>query len=162
MSSILDLPADRFVLFRDDMMRTDQIIEEDTLGRDGVDVSSGRGGWIWFVLACVATVAVLLVSHIPQEVAAGMQGGFGDKLPHAVAYGVLTWCWLKAFDSGPTGRSMRLMLGIMLVPIAIGTVAELTQPLVGRCCDLMDWVANVAGVVIACVVWGMLKRWRSV
>jgi VanZ family protein len=120
-----------------------------------------KPAWFWPVTACVATLAVLLVSHVPQGVAAGMQGRFGDKLPHAVVYGVLTWCWLKVFYRG-TGRSMKSMLGIMLVPIAIGTVAELTQPLVGRCCDLMDWVANVAGVVIACVVWGMLKRWRSV
>jgi hypothetical protein len=44
--------------------------------------------------------------------------------------------------------TMRLMLGIMLVTIAIGTVAELTPPLVGRCCDLMDWVANVVGVSV--------------
>jgi VanZ family protein len=142
------------------MLRTDQIIEEDALGRDGVDVSSGRGRWIWFVLACVATVAVLLVSHVPQEVAAEMQGGFGDKLPHAVVYGVLTWCWLKAFDRGP-GRSMRSMLGIMLVPIAAGTVAELTQPLVGRCCDPMDWVANVVGVSVVGVsymFWICLTR----
>ena len=137
------------------MMRADQIVEEDALGRYGADVSAGRGRWIWFVLACVATVAVLLVSLVPQETAVLLQGGFGDKVPHAVVYGVLAWCWLMAFGRGGD-RPKRRMLCVILVPIAIGTVAELTQPLVGRVCDLMDWVANVAGVGVASVFWVVL------
>ena len=139
-------------------MSDDQIVEEDALGRDGADVSAGRGRWIWFVLACVATVAVLLVSFVPQETAVRMQGGFGDKVPHAVVYGVLAWCWLIAFGRGGD-RPKRRMLYVILVPIAIGTVAELTQPLVGRVCDLMDWVANVAGVSVVVIFW-MIRMWK--
>jgi VanZ family protein len=111
--------------------------------------------WRWLVVACVATLGVLLVSLVPQEVAAEMQSGLGDKIPHALVYGVLTWCWLKVFDCG-RGRSIRFMLCVVLVPIAIGTVVEFTQPLVGRCCDLLDWFANVAGVGVACVFWMIL------
>jgi len=113
------------------------------------------GRWFWPVVACVATLAVLLVSHIPQEMAKTMDTGVSDKVPHVVAYGLLAWCWLKVFGRGG-GGSARRMLCVILVPIAIGTVVELTQPLVGRTCDLMDWVANVAGVGIASAFWVVL------
>lgn len=84
--------------------------------------------------------------------------GLGDKLSHAVVYGLLTLCWLKA---GAAGRSRRWVLGIIFVPVLIGTFVELTQSLVGRSCSLMDWLANVAGVSIASIFWLARKHWRK-
>ena len=117
--------------------------------------------WVWVLVACVLTLGVLVVSHVPQEAARELQTGVSDKILHAAAYFVLTWCWLKAFSScWGGGGSKWLMFGIILVPIAIGTVIEFTQPLVGRTCSLLDWVANVVGVgvAVAVLLWMSRKR----
>jgi VanZ family protein len=134
------------------MSRTEKIVEDTALRSD----FATKRKWGWFVVACVATAGVLLVSYLPQGMMEpDLRTGIGDKIPHAAAYFVLTWCWLKVCGGG-CGRGR--MLVVIFVPIAIGTVAELTQPLAGRVCDLMDWVANVVGVGVACVYWMIRKR----
>jgi len=148
-----------------DILRIEQITEKNVglNGAAAVCVGACRKCF-WLAVACVATLGVLLVSHIPQETAVQLQTGFGDKLPHAVAYGVLALCWLKVFNCGcGGGRSKRRMLCGILVPIVIGTATELTQAKVGRCCDPMDLLANAVGVGIAAALWVvLLSRRRTV
>jgi hypothetical protein len=83
-----------------------------------------------------------------------------DKVIHAAAYfllGGLLWLTLRAFGA----RLGRRAAAVLLVAACWGAIDELTQPLVGRSPELLDWAADVAGAVAAvclCTAVALLVR----
>jgi hypothetical protein len=76
-----------------------------------------------------------------------------DKWHHVIAFAALTfpisvlrpmWLWLAA----PAF-------------IAFGGAIEIIQPYVGRDCDILDWRADIVGVILVCVVGGAIHSLRS-
>ena len=69
---------------------------------------------------------------------------------HVVICGLLTWMFLRAL----AGRGWRWAVPVTLVLVmAIGAANELTQPLVGRSCSLLDWLTDLAGAAAAIAFW---------
>jgi VanZ family protein len=85
----------------------------------------------------------------------GPYGGFIDKLQHAFAFYVLALAAAAA-----TPRSPLLLTAACLA--LLGALIEVLQgpPLFRRSCDLEDWLADMAGVLLAYApLWA--ARWRT-
>jgi len=99
-------------------------------------------------------------SHTPQ--AAPPPIGLSiDKLVHLVAFTGLAWL-MAAVASHHTGRlTLRAAGAIFLIAITYGAIDELTQPYVGRSCDLLDWLADALGAIIGLSVFATCQRWKN-
>jgi VanZ family protein len=86
--------------------------------------------------------------------------GYADKWMHFSAYGGLALLFSIAMAMR---RRMTLAISVAIVALLAGYGAfdEVTQPLVGRDCDLFDWFADVTGLLIgtSCFWLGSLA-WR--
>ena len=104
-----------------------------------------------FITAAVVTLIVVVLTHIPMKYMSHRlcAGGF-DKFMHAVAYGVITFFFLRAV------RASISMLSVFLVfcmVVSIGAIDELTQSFVDRTVSMNDWLADVTGCfIVLCVV----------
>ncbi len=108
--------------------------------------------WFWLMAACLLTAMLLVLSHLPQGmVPADLGTGIGDKLPHALAAGLLTLIWVRALGPNGIWRSVGVAF---LVVVFIVTLDEITQPLVGRSCTADDWLADLTGAVLALAILG--------
>ena len=110
----------------------------------------------WLLLACTTTLFVLVLARLPQGmVPADLRTGLGDKLPHSIVYGLLTWCWVGAVRGV---RRFSYLFVIPLIVIAMGAVDEITQSLPNRTSSLADWLANCAGVGISFILLMIFGR----
>lgn len=92
-----------------------------------------------------ATMFVATHAPIPQVV---LEFALWDKLEHFCAYGLLALLLsLRRVATGTWGRSA--MLNILLITGSYGVVDEITQIPVGRQCDLVDWIADMCGLMAA-------------
>jgi VanZ family protein len=73
--------------------------------------------------------------------------GNADKWMHFGAY-----CGLAFLVSMAIGMrrpvSLAVSLAIVVLLAVYGALDEMTQPIVGRDCDLWDWFADMAGVLV--------------
>jgi VanZ family protein len=99
----------------------------------------------WLVLTATLTAIVLVLTHIPQELTPSQLQASGlDKLLHAASYGAITLLLVlsvKAFFS------LRSALLVLFVLLAVGSVDEITQPLVRRQASFGDLLANAVGIL---------------
>jgi VanZ family protein len=91
-------------------------------------------------------LALFAGTHTPRTPHALELGGL-DKWAHAGAYGGLAFllAWNTALRRG---FSWRAAAAIVCLLAAFGAFDELTQTLVGRDCDLLDWMADMAGTLV--------------
>lgn len=84
-----------------------------------------------------------------------------DKLVHAVLFGVLAWLALsaRARDHG-----IRVPMWILIVSLATFAAADegLQRLVPGRGADWMDWMADMAGVLIAVWLYAMAPARREI
>ncbi|TWT99977.1 VanZ like family protein [Botrimarina colliarenosi] len=129
---------------------------------EALDASGPREGRGWrktaaYWLAALVFYWLLLFigTHIPDPQLPGPTLDY-DKFMHAGAYAVLTTLLLIACRR--TGASPRLWgrLAVAGLVLLYGAIDEVTQPYFGRSCDLLDWLADLAGVSLAVVV----DAWR--
>jgi VanZ family protein len=117
--------------------------------------------WSWAVVA-VYWLGMFGGTHWPTPPHAPF--GTADKWMHFGAYGGLAWLLSIAIG---TRRPVSLAVGVAVVVLLAGwgAIDEVTQPMVGRDCDLWDWAADVAGVLVGvgCFRLGVLARrqWSS-
>jgi len=106
---------------------------------------------------------IFFLSHQPAEQLPLPQLPGIDKLAHFVAYAVLAATVLHAW--GPERRRRRPARTVVLTSlwsIFYGISDELHQSLVpGRQPDLVDLLADGAGVVFTCALWWWWRRARS-
>ncbi len=109
---------------------------------------------VWQRLVWTATavywIAMFVGTHWPKGPHLPISGG--DKVMHFSAYlglalllslSTLSWwpvLWLKS-------------IGIVGLLACYGAFDEMTQPLVGRDCELLDWCADMTGVLLAVGLW---------
>jgi len=99
-------------------------------------------------------VFALVMTHIPHPPPLGPVTS--DKLAHFLGYGMLSgllfltlWMWKPGMRFLPL-----IVLGIV---VAYGAFDELTQPIFGRDCEFLDWVADSAAAVVAVSVLGVVR-----
>jgi len=78
-----------------------------------------------------------------------------DKFKHAVVYGCVAWA-LMLFVRRIT---FRRFFWVLVTVMVIGVADEISQPLWGRSCDVLDWLANVAGACVAGAAWMVMHLW---
>lgn len=90
-----------------------------------------------------------------------------DKVVHFLGYAILAalllWAAQTAAETWPRwrGGACWLRRGAMLVLAVVlvyGVFDELTQPLVGRTADVLDWVADAAGALCGLL---LVRAWSS-
>ena len=104
----------------------------------------------WLTLAWAVLIVALTVAPMPDTGASLAVPGL-DKLVHAALFGVLAWLALQARTRGGARRPP---LWLLLVAIAVFAGADewVQQFVAGRSADLMDWVADMTGVLSAMIL----------
>lgn len=106
---------------------------------------------IALIVASVVAVTMALMPHPPQVTTAG------DKWQHMAAFGTLTLLSVLALPEASLVRvGERLSF--------LGALIEVFQsiPALHRDCDVMDWVADTAIIIVVLVVVRLLRGQRLV
>jgi hypothetical protein len=100
----------------------------------------------WAALAFAFTMAVL--PHPPE-----VPGHPSDKVQHILAFTVLSVLGALAFP-----RAGLVSIGIRLS--AFGAFIEIVQaiPMLHRDCDVMDWIADSAAIIVALLVMAVARK----
>lgn len=107
----------------------------------------------WPVLSVLAHIP------IPQLV---RRAGVSDKSLHFLAYLVLVFLLWFAVSSDKKVNWRRGAAWLILLVVALyGAVDELSQPLAGRTCDMMDLVANLVGALVGLIVCSIFTFWPA-
>jgi len=112
------------------------------------------------VLGLAYWIALFVLTHLPPKEVP--KANVSDKLVHLVAYFIL-----GIFLHTALSRYRSTAIHVLWILMAYGALDELTQPLVGRSCELADWCADVAGgaaavVVMAAVAWTARRSGNNV
>jgi VanZ family protein len=99
---------------------------------------------------------ICTLTHLPAEKIARVPH-FWDKAEHGLAYFLLAALLGASFMfTFPERRAIPLW--VLILGLGYGAVDEILQPLTGRDCELLDWVADACGVWSAVVILWMLQR----
>ena len=91
----------------------------------------------------------IIATHIPAGKIPHISAS--DKLLHVVGYFFLAsifWLTLKGYDVKRITRLICVSMGLM----AYAVLDELTQPIFNRDASIYDWLADVAGTIIAVIL----------
>ncbi len=109
----------------------------------------------WVFITLFALGVVLGLTHIPNEdIPSLLQPHAFDKLEHIAAYGLIATCFLLSLKR-PV-RPALLLLGLATLG-GIGALDEMTQPLFHRTCSIADYACDLAGIAVACLLFGAAK-----
>jgi VanZ family protein len=99
---------------------------------------------LW-ILCAAYWITLFTLTHLPR-VPVAVAGRLSDKAMHFLAYAVLAGLLYIAMCAS---RSLwkRPAFLVIAVTLLYGAMDELTQPLVGRSCEFLDWVADAAGAL---------------
>ncbi len=112
----------------------------------------------WFLAAILFICLILGLSHIPQKYLANHMGlSHLDKITHIVAYGIITFLTISSIKFRPY---FRIKLIIFVFVVLLGYFDEYTQGFVGRTVSMYDWLADIAGVVLALVYYEVKRRYQ--
>ena len=103
---------------------------------------------ICLVAAAVLAVATLVFTHLPDENVPRLIIRIGDdKLRHVLSYGLFsTFLFMGLRPWLP--NSVKVLAWVALIGTTFSIVDELTQPLTGRTCSLLDFVASFGGTLL--------------
>jgi VanZ family protein len=97
---------------------------------------------------------IFLLTHLPAPDLPSVK--MSDKLEHFLAYGLLGGLlFLTWWSANP--RRRWLGAWVWIVGLSYGAIDELLQALVGRDCELGDWLADAAAVTIAVLVLSAVR-----
>jgi len=105
------------------------------------------------VLVVVVLVGMFLGTHLP--VSGPVVFSHLDKLFHFGAYLTLTVCLLASWELSRGTLEASHYFVVWLFGTLYGIFDEVTQIPVGRTCDGFDWLADLAGIVIGLILFGV-------
>jgi VanZ family protein len=114
--------------------------------------------WTWTALAAY-WVTLFVGTHLPPQQALPLPA-MSDKVIHALAYGGLAVLLSLALSRRRQWR-IALALSVLAVLGGYAAVDELLQIPVGRHGDVLDWVADMIGVLTALAAWSLWSRRRA-
>lgn len=127
------------------------------VSNDGVQVSQRTSAW-WPVVAW--TLVIILLTGIPLPTLPGAAGSELDKLVHFALYFGLGWTLARAARLSGF-RGVAALVGLLLAGVGFAALDELLQSWVPRRApQLADWLADVAGLLTAYVMYMVLWRYR--
>ena len=129
-----------------------EVIAEPVLQHSDKPATDSRRLWqrgVWVVVA-VYWISMFAGTHWPKGPHLPISGG--DKLMHFSAY--LGLAFLLSLATATWSPTLWLKSTAIVILLACyGAFDEITQPLVGRDCELFDWYADVTGVLVAVGLW---------
>ncbi len=100
----------------------------------------------WLVLLTLTHLPPRFIGHPPVT----------DKTLHVLAYTTLAGLlYVALWATWPRRPIVRWVLGCICV---LGALDEWTQPMFGRSCELLDWVADVSGAIVAVGMLMLIRR----
>jgi len=105
----------------------------------------------WILIAYLA--ALLTLTHLPPG-APSPSWRLWDKLEHTFSYAALGFLAGWARSRRGSLRTTR----IVLLLLALAALDELTQPIVGRDADPLDWLADGLGCIVGLAAASLWRR----
>ena len=105
------------------------------------------------LLFWLALIFAVVMADLPSPPKLSIDS-FGDKFEHMLAFGTLSGLAALGF---PDALRWRIAERLSF----LGALIEVTQsmPLVHRDCDIRDWIADTAAIVVVTAIMGPLLRW---
>lgn len=115
---------------------------------------SRRLVWIAWATVALYVVIALCLTHMPK--APSELEAVGDHTLHIVGYFFYaSTIYTAASITWPRLRGLALM--VVLVLAVWAAADEITQPMFGRSADVLDWRADMIGVIAAVVLLSGLR-----
>ncbi len=112
--------------------------------------------WLWRVAVGMYVTAMFVGTHLPVVVVQGVTPS-NDKALHFGAYGAL-----GLLVGLQLSRPVRTAVVTLFAMAVWAAVDELTQPLVGRSAEVLDWLCDVLGAAAGIgMASTMIQRRRS-
>lgn len=112
----------------------------------------------WLIAWLASLAGVLTLTHIPRAAMPEfLDAHMLDKLEHVLAYGLIAFLFLLSLPEG--SRLATFVIGLVGLAI-IGAVDEITQPFVNRTASVGDYAADVTGILLACAIFLVKRRFR--
>lgn len=107
------------------------------------------------ILTIAYWITMFVATHLPADRVP--RTGVGDKTGHVVGYAGLAA--LLCVSLGLRRPGDRKVPVVVLVGVLLyAAFDELTQPLIGRIADPIDWLADASGAVCAVVVFVLVRE----
>lgn len=120
---------------------------------------------LWVVLSAY-WLLIFILTHTPGADLPKVK--INDKLEHFLAYGMLGGLlYLTGWAVNPRRPLRSLAIWVWCIGLAYGAIDEWLQALVGRDCELDDWLADASAITIAVLVltavrWALRRRQAAV
>ncbi|MDX2086514.1 MAG: VanZ family protein [Kofleriaceae bacterium] len=117
-----------------------------------------RGRWyrLWLVALPAYVIALFTATHLPRVTIPG-DIPQSDKLVHFGAFGVLAFLWWQFLTA--LGRtSTRALVASTGGLLAYAALDEYLQQFVGRHTDVMDFLADGAGILVVLGFYALTRR----
>lgn len=116
-----------------------------------------------FTICCGVGILVLCVIRIPQQWdIPQFQFPNFDKVVHATMYFTLCVAFvLESFviRSRHKKNTIKPYLAAFILSAIFGGIIEILQSaIVYRSCDIFDWLADMGGALVGCLIIGLLHR----
>ena len=102
-------------------------------------------------------LALFAGTHIPKPPDVLPPSG-GDKLAHFGGYMVLAFLLATAWQLAGGILTRRHLVIAWIAVIGYAAFDEVTQTLVGRDCEILDWVADAAGAAVGLLLFVALRK----
>jgi VanZ family protein len=100
-------------------------------------------------------VAIFAATHLPP--ANLPRVNVNDKIEHFLAYALLsTLLFLTLWSYRPEFR--HAWLAVIVVAMCYGAADEWLQLLVGRDCELNDWLTDVSAAIVVAIILSALRK----
>ena len=110
--------------------------------------------YTFIVLTIVLALSLFPVPEMPQ-----LEGvPFIDKWTHMVMYAGLEGAICIDILRNRKSITSRLCILLTLSAAMLGGIIELIQPLVGRSCELADFIADIIGTILCYIIILIIKK----
>lgn len=111
----------------------------------------------WYLPAIIWASLLVVLTSLPKLEPPAMGLKMADKIYHFLFYAVLGFLWIRARVRGQSSRLKSELWVVGFSGTAFAALDELHQLFIpGRQCDLMDAVADTAGVLISLIIFKVL------
>lgn len=108
-------------------------------------------------------VLLVVATHLPRGTPfLPSHFNYVDKFCHFAAYALLAALLATTWQLAAGALTIRHLSLAWAAVAVLGALDELTQLLVGRDCELLDWIADVTGAAIGLLVFACLRRFFAV
>jgi len=105
--------------------------------------------------------ALFVLTHMPMpEEVEGVE--LSDKTFHFLAYATLVFLlWIALNPERKVRWQKATVWWVLLTVVAYGIIDELLQGYVGRSCEVMDFVSDLAGAFTSCIILTFFTFWPA-